>query len=409
MKELFKYGLIIFLLPLFWNCDFQNNRRLPSLSESYRKTDKLPFGSYIAYKRFQAQFSGYWINVVDKPFNKTWNAIRDFSTSKYSIYFIITKNLLLSEKEVYSMMEYVRDGNDLFISADYIDPKLLDALNCSVNRNDEMMIEMRGKMRDTHVGLFFGKNLHSSEYGYYYFPFLNYIGYDTASARVLGVNENDLPDYIVLFSGKGRVYLHVAPRAFSNYFLLTENNFKYFQYVTAYLRLEPQYIYWDEYYKNASSSRHKNNFSHNESYSSLSVIMSHPSLKWAFWIALVGILLFVLFNMKRKQRLIPTIIPNKNTTVLFAETIGRLYLQRKNNKKISEKMITYFYEYLRRKYFINTSVINQELLNSLSGKSGISSEETKYLFDLIEKINQQENVSDEVLRELNSKIENFKR
>jgi hypothetical protein len=257
--------------------------------------------------------------------------------------------------------------------------------------------------------MFYGSNFKAPKYGYYYFPFLNYFSsYDTTYTRVLGVNEKNLPDYIVLFAGKGRLYLHVAPRIFSNYFLLTNDNYQYFGYVTAYLRFEPQYVYWDEYYKDFSSTKNKNNLGNNDHFSTMEVIRQNPALLWAFYIGLFGLLLFVLFNVKRKEREIPVLPVNTNATVAFTETVGRLYLQRKDNRNIADKIITYFYEYLRKKYFINTSVINKEFINSLSGKSGVSKTETNELFELIKTIELQDNVSDQELLQLNLKIENFK-
>ncbi len=107
--------------------------------------------------------------------------------------------------------------------------------------------------------------------------------------------------------------------------------------------------------------------------------------------------------MKRKQKVIDIIKPNKNTTVAFTETVGRLYLQHKNNRNIAEKIITYFYEYLRKKYFINTSVINTEFINALSGKSGVPKNETEELFGLISNIQKQEEVTDDDLLELEFK------
>ncbi|MEO6905902.1 MAG: hypothetical protein ABI148_06045 [Ginsengibacter sp.] len=410
MKIKCKYYLLCLLIfSAFTGC-IQSGKQAPSLSESYRRTDKLPFGSFIAYKGFQSQFPDYWINIVEKPFDKTWEDLREDSVANYSLYFLITKNLVLSIDQVNAMIAYVKAGNDLFISADYIDNKLLDALYCTTNRMGEIVSEVNGKMNDTHVSMFYGNDFKSPEYGYYYFPFLNYFsGYDTAYSRVLGVNEINLPNYIVLFSGKGRLYLHLAPRIFSNYFLLTKNNYRYFKYVTGYLRQEPQYIYWDEYYKDFSSTKNKKNLGNGDHFSSLNVINQNPSLRWAFYIALAGILLFALFNIKRKQKIIETVKLNSNGTVAFTETIGRLYFQQKNNHDLAEKMITYFYENLRRKYFLNTSVINKEFIISLSGKSGVSKTETNVLFELIKKIQVQENITDEELLQLNLKIENFKK
>lgn len=388
----------------------QNEKTLPSLSESYRKTDKLPFGSFIAYQEFKSEFQDYWINIADKPFTKTWSELQNETTNTYSLYFLVTKNLILTTDEVNAMVEYVKSGNDLFISADYIDEKLLEAIYCTVSRKDEITSEVNGKMHDTWVSMFYGNDFNTQKYTYYYFPFLNYFNsYDPSITRVLGVNELNLPNYIVIFSGNGRLYLHLAPRIFSNYFLLTKNNYHYFENATAYLRFNPQYVYWDEYYKEFSSTRNKNNLNQDDNFSSFQVIRQNPPLLWAFYIALAGILLFVLFNVKRKQRKIEITEPNKNTTVEFTETVGRLYLQHKSNRNISEKIITYFYEYLRKKYFINTSVINTDFINSLSGKSGVDKKETLELFETIKQVQQKEEVTDEELLKLNLKIENFKK
>ncbi|HEY8661502.1 MAG TPA: hypothetical protein VIL78_20875 [Hanamia sp.] len=411
MKIFLKYCIFCILLFAGLNsCRFQEGRQLPSLTESYRNTDKLPFGSFIAYKGFQSEFPDYEINVEEKPFDKTWDNIKADSGSKYSLYFLITKNLILTKAEADAMMEYVKAGNDLFISADYIDSKLLDAVYCSVNREGEIINEVNGKMRDTHVSMYFGNDFKYHTYSYYYFPFLNYFSsYDTSFASVLGVNEKKLPDYVLLFSGRGRLYLHLAPRIFSNYFLLTKDNYRYFEYVTAYLRFDPRYIYWDEYYKNISSSRNRNNLNSKDDkgFSTLSVIKRNPPLLWAFYIALAGILLYVIFNIKRKQREIDIVKPNNNATLAFTETIGRLYFQHQNNRHIADKMVTYFYELIRNKYFINTAVINAEFVNSLSGKSGVSQNDTEELFSLIKNIQEHENITDEQLLNLNLKIENF--
>jgi hypothetical protein len=70
-------------------------------------------------------------------------------------------------------------------------------------------------------------------------------------------------------------------------------------------------------------------------------------------------------------------------------------------------MITYFYEHIRNKYFIATANINDEFINSLSGKSGVSKEKTQELFSLIERLQSEENVDDAELLQLNKGIENF--
>ncbi|MEO6637139.1 MAG: DUF4350 domain-containing protein [Ginsengibacter sp.] len=386
------------------------NNKIPSLKENYRKTDKAPFGTFVAYNTFKHVFGDRYVESITEPFDDVWSRIQSYSTGKkYSLYFLITKNLVLNYSEAKAFTDYVKAGNDLFISADYIDNRLLENINCNTYRQGEILNELKGKMHDTHVSMYFGDNFSAPAYGYYYFPFLNELtDYDTAFSKVLGINENNKPNYIVLFQGKGRIYLHVAPRIFGNYFLLTNDNHKYFDNVVSYLRANPKNIYWDEYYKNSGSSRRRNSTSNNDdNFSTLNVIRQHSSLLWAFWLGVTGMLLFVFFNIKRKQKIIPVIKPNENTSVTFTETVGGLYLQKKDNKDIAEKMITYFYEHIRNKYFISTTTINDEFVNSLAGKSGVSKEQTQQLFFSIKEIQAAEKTGDAELLKLNTEIENF--
>ena len=389
---------------------------MPSLNETYKKDDTKPFGSYVAYNHFKKLFNEHYVETKAERFDETWDDIKyHTSGTQYSIYFLIAKNLEVSKEEAGAMLEFISEGNDMFIAADYIDGKLMDTFHCTTERMGEIVNEVNGKMKETFVKMDFGKDYNAPEYSYYYFPFLNsFSGYDLSTTRVLGVNEASKPDYIIRFIGKGRLYLHAGPRAFSNYFLLTANNFHYLENVLSYLRFEPKNIYWDEYYKNQTFSRKKKSsggdgpgYGEKEKFSSFDVIRKNPPLLWAFWLAIIALLLYILVNIKRKQRVINEIKPNTNTTVTFTETVGRLYLQKKNNKNIAEKMITYFYEHIRNSYFLNTNQVNKEFMNSLSRKSSVPVETTEQLFNTINKVNNSTNINDIELLRLNDLIQHF--
>ncbi len=409
LKKWISYGTLIFLLMVAGLACRQNNRPEPSLNESYRYTDKQPFGAYIAYHGFRHLFENRYVEVVRNPFDKQWNQIKDYeNNNKYSLYFLLTRNLVLSDEELKDLMEYVQQGNDLFIAADYVDVRLLQDLNCHEDRTAGILDETKGTMHQTQVRMATDDSASEPRYSYFYFPFLNSLsGFDTSFARVLGLNEKGQPDYVVFFSGKGRIYLDVAPRTFGNYFLLSGINYHYFEKVMSYLRTDPSNIYWDEFYKNTHVDSRHNRGDDSTDFSSLNVINQNPPLRWAFWLALLGMLIFLVFNLKRKQRLIPVIKPNLNTTVNFTETVGRLYLQKGNNRHIAEKMITYFFEYVRNKYFIGTSNPNEEFLHHLAGKSGRHPEEIRKLVDLIAFVQGHDKISDEKLLELNMEIEKF--
>ncbi len=411
LNSSFLYRCIL-LLAILGNtgCRKEAGNKLPSLRETYRNTDKQPFGGFLAFNQFSRLFGDRYIEQIDDPFDDTWTRIKSYTADKkYSLYFLVARNFVVSYSDVNAFMDYVKAGNDLFISADYIDNRFLESINCSADRIKEISAEMKGDMHQTNVKMYLGKNFSAPSFGYYYYPFLNSLAdYDSAFTTVLGVNEMNQPNFVVMFSGRGRIYLHVAPRIFGNYFLLTNDNYKYFEHVISWLRPDPKDIYWDEYYKSSGSAgRRKNSSQNNDNFSTLSVIRQHIQLLWAFWIAAAGMMLFIFFNVKRKQRVIPVMSPNLNTTVAFTETIGRLYLQKKDNRHIAEKMITYFYEHLRNHYFIGTVNVSEEFIKSLSGKSGVPKETTKELFSLITQILTQEKVDDPVLLRLNTGIENF--
>ena len=160
-------------------------------------------------------------------------------------------------------------------------------------------------------------------------------------------------------------------------------------------------MYWDDYYN-------KKNYPPNgkEGKSGLSILLQYPAMA-AFWLLLLLLIVYILFGGKRRQRIVQTIAPNTNTTVAFTETIGQLYLQKKDNRNIADKMITYFQEFIRKQYFLNTSQVNNDFVSTLSRKGNVSKAGTETLFNLITEIQQQEQISDAQLLLLNQQIENF--
>jgi hypothetical protein len=113
----------------------------------------------------------------------------------------------------------------------------------------------------------------------------------------------------------------------------------------------------------------------------------------------------MLFNAKRRQRVIPITEPVKNTTVEFAKTIGNLYFIEQNHKDIAEKKIVYFLEKIRKEYYLETTVLDETFINRLHQKT---SKEKVDIVKAITKINYIKNsstLSEKDLVELNTLIE----
>jgi predicted nucleic acid-binding protein len=120
-------------------------------------------------------------------------------------------------------------------------------------------------------------------------------------------------------------------------------------------------------------------------------------MAWAFWLLLSLLGLYIFFGGKRRQRVVEAVEPNNNTTVAFTETIGRLYLQKKDNRNIADKQITYLLEHIRNQYYLNTSQVNDEFIAALSRKTNASKEGMDKLFQMIHTVQQSEEISDDQL------------
>lgn len=370
--------------------------QLPPLEETFSKKDKDPFGAYVVHRQLEQWYHNNTIRNIRDHFDKTWRDISDTS----SLYINISKNLFLTKADLVGMLDFVNSGNSLFISSENMDQKLLDTLGLASGKDYKG--DYSPGLKYTAVGLSSQVFYDTAAYQYFYLPFYNHFTkIDHTSSRVLGTNKAGA-NYLVVFYGSGRFYLHLEPRALSNYFLLQKDNYKYFQQIFSLTDATPEHVYWDDYY-------HNKNFPREESggKSSLSVLLQYPALAWGFWLLLLLFGLYIFFGGKRRQRIVPAIAPNTNTTLTFTETIGRLYLQQKDNRNIADKLVTYLFEHIRNQYYLNTSHTNDEFITTLSRKSNNTKEGTEKLFKAIHLVQQSMEVSDQQLLSLNQQVENF--
>ena len=370
--------------------------KMPSMVETYAKKDTKPFGASVAYRQLAAMYSVNNIQDKKNDFKDTWENISDTG----ALYVCLAPKLFLTSEEVSAMMEYVEAGNSLFISAASIDDLLLDEIGCKQIYNAPEMDAMLSKMGNTSVNTTAQPGL---QYEYFYYPFQNYFtNIDSSTTRVLGFNGYKQPNLLVYFKGKGKLYLQCEPRAYSNYFLLKADNYQYLKSTVAYTENIPQHVYWDDYYYKLRSRKNSDN-----DFSSLTEIMKNPPLKAAFILSLILLALYILFGGKRLQRIIQPLKSNENTTVTFTETIGRLYLQKKDNKNITDKMITYFNEYIRNTYFLNSTQANNDFIVMLSRKSGVDKDKVDILYRTISATQSSDVVNDYQLLSLQQQIQHF--
>lgn len=391
------------LLALVLNSCSGNKEPGKDLRETYLPNDKRPFGGYVARSILQNSFPENYIQHTKYSAYTDMLSISDTG----ALYCVISKNFYADSVDADAILNYVYNGNTFFLSSSNIDSNFLNRLYCKTTNAGMLNLLLNPGLGYDSVRLIPQVNRAGERFSYYYLPFnAVFSEINDTYCRILGYNGKGDPNCIMFYWGKGRMLLHTDARAFSNYFLLTGNNYLYMQQLMQLLNARPENIYWNEFYakRNRAGS---NNDSNNQGFSSFSEIMKYPPLASAFWLVLALLILYILFSGKRKQRIIRQLKPNVNSSVAFTETIARLYLQQKDNKNLSDKMITYFNEHIRSHYFLTGTPGSEDFINSLSRKSGVSLEKTTALYKAIETVSDKTEVDDFELLTLNEQIQQF--
>ena len=324
---------------------------------SYDIKDRNPLGLYVFSQEIKALLKESKIEKIKQTPYEFFTESYNYDTinpgyTKKGTFLYIDEFSSLDEESVNQMLYYVSYGNKAFISAKDFPKNLLDSL--SLDQTSEF-----NRKGDIYNGIY-NKNLGNSEYkikedvtlGYFtkmdydYTTALGYIRQDTAKVNFLKVNYYN-----------GEIYLHKQPAAFTNFHLLKDNHYEYAEKVLSYI---PEgNVYW--YTKGQQGD---------DSSSSLKYFLSQPAFRAAWYIFLIGMLFFMIFNAKRKQRIVPIIKPLPNTTIDFVKTIGNLYHQEGSHDNIIDKKIIYFLEKIRNEYLMDTSKLDDQFIRKLHQKSG---------------------------------------
>ncbi|TKD57493.1 DUF4350 domain-containing protein [Flavobacterium sp. ASW18X] len=367
---------------------------------SYTQTDKIPFGCHILFKELGTLFPDSEIETVEESvYDFIYNLPEDYATSNYML---INGHVSLDQQETNKLLEYVAKGNTVFLAANSFSYFLADTLNITVE-SDYGLQEDTVKVSLTHPK--FKKPFYFSR-GY---DKSHFTSVDTANTTVLGYvdyktedyldvnkhNEHHEVNFIKTTFGKGAFYINTIPQAYTNYYL-KQGNKDYIAQTFSYLKDDK--LYWDNFKKAGRKVVS----------SPLRFVLNEEALKWAYYLVVSGLLLFMIFKAKREQRIIPIITPKENTSVSFARTVGALYYQNKDYTNLIQKKLNYFLAHLRSRYFMDTTVLDHKSIMVLSGKSGKSKEEIKELIDYINYLNKKTMHSEDDLVALNKKLTAFK-
>lgn len=323
-------------------------------SLSYSRYHRKPYGTALVYERMGDLFPT--VRTVHEPIilNAKPTGILNGPTCAR---IFINAQFNLDRTSAEALLERVHQGDQLFIAAGSIGGLLADTLNLGMAQHGGAGLE--------HTDLrFLGKAIPVKAAFRYDrgFPGSHFTRYDTSRTRVLAVDGTAAPVLLQTSWGKGRIVLSSTPRAFTNYNLLKGRNAEFMEAALSTLPRLP--VVWDEHYKAGRA----------ESRTPLRYILSQPALRWAWFLALALLFLWIVVRARRQQRAIPILSAPRNASGELAQTIGRMYWQRGDHADLARKMVAHFKEDVRQRTYLRQFAWDTATADHLAAKTGLDPE-----------------------------------
>ena len=127
-----------------------------------------------------------------------------------------------------------------------------------------------------------------------------------------------------------------------------------------------------------------------EDNSLIQFILKNPTLRLAFLLILVLLLLYVFFRAKRKEEILPGYNQKRNMSLAFVETLGSIYISRNSPAGVLQVMRKNFYSAINRHFYIDLSrkENREQQLEKLLAKVPSDSEK---LLDIINSLDARKN------------------
>jgi hypothetical protein len=355
-----------------------------------------PFGTKLLHERLPDLFPGQPITTILKGPKQ---ALKEFEKGRIN-YIILTEDLKMTTPEAEAMLRFVSRGNNLFVAAEHFSGAFADSLDLRT-REDLLAGLLEKPEGETLTGqhlMFIDGSLGMAGKT---FPLMDNIPYrkfqSWGNGEVIGVNRQGEPVFVRIPLGEGQILAHSIPLVFSNYYMVDPISHQYISHALSYLPIQP--VWWDEHFK-PGNIRFE---------SSLGYLLSSTQLRTAWILLLATLMLFVIFDGKRRQRAIPEFKPATNTTLDFVNTLGHLYLSHGDHFALAEKKIKYFLEHIRTRWKLDTQTLDAGFEKQLAVKSGVDAMLIGEVFRQIRNIRDTRTLDSAGLKSLNQSMESFKK
>ncbi len=407
--------VLVFIVIVLCSCSDKHDWR-----EHYRSETVSPYGTSIIYGLLEGYFSDEKIKNINDSLHVNLQDKKITGT-----YFYLGPYLWMDSLRISSLLGFVRRGNDAFIIAPTVSLELLDSISFEycidlTYQRDSMYYEeyvdeyyfedtlallnfAHPKIKDN-KGYEYNFRVRTKDYlyGWDYLPPDLFCEYQEEFASLGNINDT-LINFAKAKYGDGHFYLHTTPLAFSNFHIIKKSGREYTEKVLSHLEKSP--ILWDATKRSFEFPSHNRGRGFSES--PLKYILAQPSLAWAWYILLGMAVLYLIFRAKRRQRIIPVLEKNENTSLEFINTIGRLYFIQNNHRQLALDKMKLFLGFVREHYHMPTKEINDVFKKQLSLKSEIPMEIIEKIFTIHGNIERSKFASENTLVVFHQEMEQF--
>lgn len=332
-------------------------------NQGYSEQSDQPYGTFIAHRLLQRYFPG------KRVINLTDNIAEELpENGKGDNYVFIGEALYMDSLGTDKLLKFVRAGNTAFISSKSIPFDLMNYVyyqECdniawtdydSVNDSIGMLSLYTPQLPDSAYEYFYAVQNKSVPYVWNYLS--PYVFCDSLPQHPLGFLNRFKVNFAEFPCGKGKFLLHTSPIVFSNFSMLRPETQPYVEGVWSHL--SEGNIYWDAMSRVPESvGRRRNRSDFNrfqEEENPLTYILKQKSLAWAWYLLMGTAGLWLVFRAKRRQRIIPVLKPNENSSYEFISTIANLHFREKNYQNLSKQGMKLFLNQLRERYGLAVTI-----------------------------------------------------
>lgn len=382
----FKLYLLAGALLLILYVVAEYNRPVPTnWGISYKRSSKIPFGTYLLFQRLGDIFP----EGVKTSRQSTYLTLKQAQLDKPLSYLVIAPDYNPDKTDIKALLRFTSAGNAVFLAVDDFGYALLDTLKIK-QTSAQPSLKSNRSMHFTGQNRQLNFRFQKGQLDGCFYQIKN------KAAQVLGRNNLDSVNFIAIRFGKGTLYLHSNPSVFANYNLMQPATQLYASTALSYLPKNYALI-WDDYtLLGAEGVR-----------SPMRFVLNNDNLRWAWYIATATLLLFVLAEMKRRQRIIPIIPKPENRSLEFVNVVGQVYYEERNHTDLARKMVTYFSDDVRIRFDLNLQENDPEFAGKLARKSGAALDDINILMGEISHVQNAMKFDEKNLIALNLTLENF--